>query len=98
MNLPATASHLWTERYETLRRHFIENRQLLGADPIGLTRLLRSGVADWMRSWSGAEASPKPSSPASQSWDLPVVPGWQQELTRLIAHMTTQHLQPTPTL
>lgn len=37
MNLPPTSPHLWTERYESLRRHFLQQRQLLQSEPLGLT-------------------------------------------------------------
>jgi len=98
MNLPPTPSNLWTERYESLRRHFLGDRPLLGADGLGLTLLLHKGVAGWMRAWhNGAALEPEPT-PSSELWNPPVAPVWQQELTRLIAHMTVQQLGPTQPL
>lgn len=97
MNLPQTSAKLWTQRYETLRRHFVENRPLLSGDPLGLALLRHHGLAGWMHRWhleAAATAPSLPSSPAAAI--LPVVPFWQQELTALLAHMTAQHLQPIP--
>ena len=99
MNLPPTPVKLWSERYETLRRHFLDNRPLLAADPLGLRLLLHNGMANWIRTWQSGEApEPKPSAPSPESGSLPIAPVWQQELTRLIAHMTAQHLRPTQML
>lgn len=100
MNLPPpVASKLCAERYETLRRHFIENRRLLEADPCGLTLLFQSGLAGWMHTWhSCIQASPKPADRAPSPGNALPGPVCQQELTRLIAQMTTQHLHPALSL
>src|SRR2546425_869996 len=99
MNRSDATPCLWTERYETLRRHFLENRHLLEADPLGLTLLLQRGMACWMCTWqSCAATAAEASTPSMQSWYRPITTTWQQELTRLIADMTAQHLQPTPRL
>ena len=79
----------WKQRYEALRQHVLERRQVLGADPLGLVVLLKQGVADWMKSWWDppplpALAAPPPSRPST--------PQWQQQLTELLAHMTVEHL------
>ena len=96
MNLAPTPLNLWTERYETLRRHFVENRQLLLSDPLGLTLLLWKGVAGWMRTWpDGAESPPKAVTPSPESGGPPISNLGQHELTLLIAHMTARHLYPT---
>ena len=95
MNSPPVAAALWTERYETLRHHVLEGRQVLGADPLGLILLFRQGVANWMRCWSewvqstvpGRSVSPLTLSAAS------AIP-WQNQLTVLLAHMTAPHLHP----
>lgn len=98
MNLPATQSKVWKQRYETLRQHFLEQRQILETDPLGLTLLLRNGLASWMRTWQTCiETAPKIPAPACASLRPPTAV-WQQELTRLIAHMTEQHLQLSPSL
>ncbi len=98
MNLPPTPAHLWTERYESLRRHFLQQGQLLQSEPLGLTVLLQQGLARWMRAWQ-SDAGLKPVAPAcapssASLWPLPLTPLWQQELTRLIAQMTLPQLQP----
>ena len=99
MNSAPAQPSLWTERFETLRRHFVENRQLLAADPLGLTLLLRNGMAGWMRTWqSCAQTAPKALAPCTQLWSPPISSFWQQELTQLIAKMTAQHLSLIPRL
>lgn len=92
MNLSSHSPNLWTERYETLRRHFLEDRQLLASDPPALIRLLRNGVADWMSRWS-TETLSKPTVAAAQPW-RPCASLWPEQLTMLLAHITLQHLQP----
>jgi len=99
MNVAPSPSTLWKERYETLRRHFLENRPLLGAEPLGLSLLLHNGMAGWMCAWQrAAAAKPQPTTSCSEPWDPPALPGSQEQLTRLIAHMTAQHLQPSQPL
>jgi hypothetical protein len=98
MNLPSTQPKAWEQRYETLRGHFVDNRQILEADPLGLTLLLRNGLASWMRTWQTCmETAPKIAAPTPQSLH-PLTTVWQQELTLLLAHMTEQHLGPTSRL
>jgi hypothetical protein len=99
MNLPPSQSNLWRERYETLRRHFIESRQLLQVDPCALSVLIQSGMAAWMRAWQPCPATaPESTDPFRPLWRPRVAPVWQQELTRLIAHMTARHLHFAPRL
>ena len=50
---------LWTERYESLRRHALEAHPILGNDPLGLALLAQGGIALWMRQWTAP--SPVPS-------------------------------------
>ena len=65
MNLPAIQPKVWKQRYETLRQHFLEQRQILETDPLGLTLLLRNGLATWMHTWqSSTETAPKIPAPA----------------------------------
>lgn len=95
MNLPPSPSKLWAERYESLRRHFVDDRKLLGAEPLDLTLLLHQGLAGWMRAWqSGAAVEPHPATSSCIPWKPPAGPVWQQELTQLIAQMTVQQLHP----
>lgn len=84
---PAT----WRQRYEALRQHVLERRQILGADPVGLVVLLAQGVASWMQSWwdPPALSSPAPTLPPPR---CPSTPQWQEQLTGLLAHITAQHL------
>lgn len=94
MNSPPRETTFWTESYEALRRHILEGRQVLGTDPLGLVLLVRQGVAGWMQGWS-EWISPS----CSRSVAPPVVPAlptvwWQNQLTVLLAHMATPHLQP----
>jgi hypothetical protein len=95
MNLPATPAKLWTERYETLRRHFLENQALFSVQPLGLALLRQNGLAGWMRLWQrDGTTTSEARVPSPTAAVLPVVPFWQQELTALLAHMTAYHLQP----
>jgi len=99
MNLPPAPSKLCAECYETLRRHFLANRPLLEADPRSLTLLLQNGMACWMHAWQLLpQAAPNPIATCPPSGAPPLVPVRQQELTRLIAEMTVQHLHPANTL
>jgi hypothetical protein len=96
MNLAPTPSNLWTERYEALRRYYVYDRKLLTAEPLGLSLLLHTGLAGWMRAWhSSVVAHPTaPAASPSGTWNPPAGPVWQQELTQLLAHMTVQQLNP----
>ncbi len=95
MNAPPAPLSLWRERYETLRCHVVENRQLLTADPFGVVLLLRQGLAGWMRAWrTCAEATPQSSTPCPGPWIPSTFSVGSEELTRLIADMTVPHLHP----
>jgi hypothetical protein len=99
MNVSPTPQNLWKERYETLRRHCLENHHVLAAAPFGLILLLRQGMAGWMRTWrAGTETGRKALPPGPESWCSPVAAVGSQELTRLIADMTAPHLHPPTTL
>jgi hypothetical protein len=95
VNAPHLAAASWSERYETLRRHVLEGRQVLDADPLGLILLFRQGVAGWMRCWSGWV---EPAVPARSVSPLTLAAAstlpWQDQLTVLLAHMTSAHLHP----
>ena len=83
----------WTQRYETLRRHFLDESGRLPSAPLGLLLFLRQGLAGWMRAWN---PEPLPSAqPPSLPARLAAPGGWQRELTSLLAHLTSLHLQPT---
>jgi hypothetical protein len=92
MKSGSTSPAVWTERYEALRQHALNNRQSLTADPLGLVLLLRQGVAPWMRCWPDASSS-APASPAScAASPLACLPDCQRQLTELLAQMTSAHL------
>lgn len=95
MKLPPTPAHLWTERYESLRRHFLHEGPLLQTQPLGLAMFLRQGLARWMDAWRiDGQAEWVAPAAAAKPWTAPLAPGWQQDLTQLIAQMTLQQLQP----
>jgi hypothetical protein len=100
MNIPDTGSGIWRERYESLRRHFLEDRQMLATDPLGLVLFLRLGVAGWMRHWTTMPATSQAPAPLAQSvLPPPVMTGeWQHQLTVVLAQMTSRHLPGSLTL
>jgi hypothetical protein len=86
-----TAATVWAERYETLRHHVLSD-PVLSAQPLSLMLWLAYGMAGWMRHWK--LESKGPAKPLAAF--LPRCPStttWQGQLTHLLAHMTTQHLQ-----
>ena len=95
MKPTATSLGVWKERYESLRRHYVQNRQTLGTDPLGLVLCLRLGVAGWMRNWTTVPASGSTTacSPAPSFATVPVHSlEWQQQLTVVLAQMTVRQL------
>lgn len=94
MKLIAIQPEVWKQRYETLRQHGVERRQIMDADPLGLTLVLKNGLAAWMHTWQasfdGTSKPPAPMSPLLQPSSVS-----QADLTRLLAHMTQQHLRPS---
>lgn len=93
MKTPPTCPGCWNERYESLRRHFLERPRRFEATPLGLIVLLRDGVARWMHRWTDP---PPLASPASRtrtpSSALPIQAGVQLQLSLLLAQMTVVHL------
>ena len=93
MKTPPTHPGCWSERYESLRRHFLEQPRRIEATPLGLVVLLRHGVAWWMHRWTDppppATSAPRtraPSAVALIQTDL------QLQLSLLLAQMTVVHL------
>lgn len=89
---PSVSPALWRQRYEALRQHVVERRQILGSDPVGLVVLFTRGLAGWMQSWWEAPAEPSRTSAPALSFPCPTTPSWQEQLTSLLAQMTAQHL------
>ena len=92
MKTDSTSPAVWTERYEALRQHALNNRQSLTADPVGLVLLLRQGVAPWMRCWRDASSSGPDSRASGVASPLACLPDGQRQLTELLAQMTSAHL------
>lgn len=91
MKPPAGSGTPWAEHYETLRRHVLEGRGPLVAEPLGLVLVCRRGLAGWMNAWRKAsEPPPVIFTPPRR----PDSPGWQRELTTLLAQMTVRQLSP----
>ncbi len=90
--LAMASAVLWSRRYEDLRGYALEGRQNLGADPLGLELMCRRGLAGWMRAWQAMPPLRPALSLPSPEPQFPLAPLWQQELTLLLAQMTTQQL------
>lgn len=91
----ATGADPWTERYEALRRHVREGRDVLGSEPFGWVVMVRQGMAGWMKRWA-TPVGQSLSLPASVPWRARAAfPSWQGELTALLAQMTAAYLQPS---
>lgn len=91
MNTCTARPATWTQRYEALRHYVVDGPQGLGTPALGLLFLLRKGVAAWMESWD-QPAGPPTVRPLAGSLADPQPPGWQAQLTLLLAQMTTAHL------
>lgn len=92
-SLPAVSPATWRQRYEALRQHVLERPQILSADPLSRVVWFTRGLAGWMQSGRVVPAEPAPA--LAQPPPPPrcaSAPPWQQQLTRLLAQMTVQHL------
>lgn len=81
--------------YEALRQQAVGRSGMLAAEPLGAILVVKSGVAGWLQQWqqvAGAilVAPAESRSPARP----PNTPGWQRDLTLLLAQMSARHLQP----
>ncbi len=91
MRSAGTAAAVWTERYEALRRHAVNQGQYLTTQPLGFAVVCRYGIAGWMGTWQEAIAT----GPRLDALPPPAVSGgWKYELTVLLAEMTVHHLRP----
>jgi len=93
MNRTTANDGSWTLRYESLRQHFLGEQRRFETAPLGLLLVIRQGLAGWMRAWRQEPLSPSVRSQAAAALSIPA--DWQRELTFLLAHLTTQHLQTT---
>lgn len=92
-----TAPGCWTERYESLRRHFLEQPCRFEATPLGLVMLMGNGVAGWIHRWTDSSPPPEGSAsgPRPKSYSLPPNTGVQLQVSLLLAQMTVVHLLPS---
>lgn len=83
-----------SEHYEALRQQAVERSQVFPTAPLGAILVVKTGVAGWMRQWKQvAEIIAAPALPVPLSRP-PSEPGWQHELTMLLAQMSVRHLRP----
>ena len=78
------------EQYETLRQHAVGREPIFSGEPLGAILVVKTGVAGWMREWrqqSGAVAPTRLAAPSPAA-----EPGWQHELTLVLAQITARHL------
>lgn len=92
MKARALSPSLWTERYESLRRHTLQAHQILESDPLGLALLAQGGVAHWMRQWAAPAPVPRSTTMLPAALAVPISSDWQRELTLVLGQMTLQHL------
>ena len=86
-----TAAVVWVERYETLRRYVLSER-VLQAQPLSFVLWLAHGMAGWMSQWKIENVCAAESSAVAAPRCPATIP-WQEQLTHLLAQMTTRHLQ-----
>lgn len=98
MNMSQPNPGLWRARYESVRQHFLQGRQILETEPLGLVLLLRRGVAGWMRLWTATPTDCEgPASSAQLFESSPTTTAQRQhQLTVVLAQMAARHLSPTP--
>jgi hypothetical protein len=94
MNRTTANDGSWTLRYESLRQHFLGEPRRFETAPLGLFLVIREGLAAWMGAWR--QEPPSSSLRAQDAAAFSIPPGWQRELTLLLAHLTSLHLQTTP--
>ena len=90
------------EHYEALRQTAVAAARacILSAEPLGAIVVVKTGVAGWLRCWSEATAAtarPAPA-PAIACPNICDTPGWQHELTLLLAQMSVRHVSGSQSL
>jgi hypothetical protein len=90
MNRTTANDGSWTQRYESLRQHFLGEQRRFETAPWGLLLVIREGLAAWMHTWRQEPPSWSVRSKEAAAFLIP--PGWQRELTFLLAHLTSLHL------
>lgn len=82
-------------QYEALRPSAVAQAPVFSVAPLGAILVVKSGVAGWLQQWqqvAGAiRVAPAESRPPARP---PHTPGWQRDLTLLLAQMSARHLQP----
>jgi len=82
------------EQYEALRQNAVAREPIFSVPPLGAILVVKSGVAGWMQRWKqvsgGVIAAPSSPPPLSRP---PNEPGWQHELTLLLAQMSARQLR-----
>jgi hypothetical protein len=99
MTLPPAFAANSVAQYEALRPSAGARASVFSVAPLGAILVVKSGVAGWLQQWqqvAGAllVAPAESRSPAGR----PNAPGWQRELTLLLAQMSARHLRPDPPL
>lgn len=92
--MKAPTSLAAVEQYEALRQNAVAlvRERIFSAEPLGAILVVKSGVAGWMHRWNeaaGATARPAAAPSGPTGWDEP---GWQHELTLLLAQMSIRQL------
>ena len=92
--MKAPTSLAAVERYEALRQNAVAlvRERILSAEPLGAILVVQRGVAGWMHRWNeaaGTTARPAAALSGPTGWNEP---GWQQELTLLLAQMSIRQL------
>lgn len=82
------------EQYEALRQNAVTREQIFSVAPLGAILVVKNGVAGWLRQWRqvSSESIAAPSRPAPRS---PLAPGWQHDLTLLLAQMSAPPRRPS---
>lgn len=81
-----------TEQYEALRQNAVARTAIFSAAPLGTILVVKTGVAGWMHQWRQRPEAVPMSSPSTRPSGQP---GWEHELTLLLAQITVRQLSPS---